>query len=58
MPTMVSRHTLQSLNLNSLGVGGASVDRALVGGASAAGIDSRSKSGDGFSRPKAPLAKQ
>ena len=38
---------------SSVGVG-----RALVGGASAAGIDSRSKSGDGFSRPKAPLAKQ
>ena len=42
----------------SMGVGGASVGRALVGGASAAGVDSRSKSGDGFSRPKAPLAKQ
>ena len=43
---------------SSVGVGGASAGRALVGGASAAGIDSRSKSGDGFSRPKAPLAKQ
>ena len=43
---------------SSVGVGGASVGRALVGGASVAGIDSRSKSGDGFSRPKAPLAKQ
>ena len=48
---------------SSMGVGEASVGRALMGGASvggtsAAGIDIRSKSGDGFSRPKAPLAKQ
>ena len=43
---------------SSVGVGEASVGRALVGGASAAGVDSRSKSGDGFSRPKAPLSKQ
>ena len=48
---------------SSMGVGEAPVGRALMGGASvggtsAAGIDIRSKSGDGFSRPKAPLAKQ
>jgi hypothetical protein len=42
---------------SSKGFGGASVGRALVGGASAAGV-SMDKSGDGFSRPKAPLAKQ
>ena len=55
-------------SLSSTREGGASVGRASVGGASVGGASvtgvsmgsfgSRSKQGDGFSKPKAPLAKQ